>query len=43
MDRALKQSTHQFHKRFLHISKCLSCNAKRNTAVEDNKKKNEYS
>ena len=27
MDRAMKQSTHQFHKMFVHISKCLACNA----------------
>ena len=29
MDRAMKQSTHQFHKRFFHISKCLACNAEK--------------
>ena len=23
----MKQSTHQFHKIFFHISKCLACNA----------------
>ena len=44
MDHAMKQqSTHQFHKIFFHISKCLTCNAEKNIAVEDNKKKNEYS
>ena len=42
MDRAMKQSTHQFHKIFFHISKCLACNAEKNTAVEDYEKKNEY-
>ena len=26
MDRAMKQSTHQFHKIYFHISKCLACN-----------------
>ena len=39
MDRAMKQSTHQFHKIFFHISKCLACNAKKTTTVEDNKKR----
>ena len=29
MDRAMKQSTHQFHKIFFHISKCLACNAEK--------------
>ena len=38
MDRAMKQSTHQFHKIFFHISKCLACNAEKNITVEDNKK-----
>ena len=27
MDRAMKQSTHQLHKMFFYISKCLACNA----------------
>ena len=36
MDRAMKQSTHQFHKMFFHISKCLACNA--DTTAEDNMK-----
>ena len=39
MDRAIKQSTHQFHKIFLHISKCLACNAEKNITVEDNKQR----
>ena len=39
MDRAMKQSTHQFRKIFFHISKYLACNAKKNIAVEDNKKR----
>ena len=30
MDRAMKQSSHQFHKIFFHISKYLTCNAERN-------------
>ena len=38
MDRAMKQSTHQFHKIFFQISKCLACNAEKNITVEDNKK-----
>ena len=29
MNRAMKQSTHQFHKIFLRISKCLACNAEK--------------
>ena len=29
MDCAMKQLTHQFHKRFFHISKCLACNAEK--------------
>ena len=39
MDRAMKQSTHQFRKIFFHISKYLACHAKKNIAVEDNKKR----
>ena len=35
----MKQSTHQFHKIFLHISKCLACNAEKNITVEDNKQR----
>ena len=35
----MKQSTHQFRKIFFHISKYLACNAKKNIAVEDNKKR----
>ena len=38
MDRAMKQSTHQFQKVFFHISKCLAYNAEKNIAVEDYKK-----
>ena len=34
MDCAVKQLTHQFHKIFFHISKCLACNT-----VENNKKR----
>ena len=35
----MKQSAHQFHKKDFHISKCLACNAKKNTTVDDQKKK----
>ena len=35
----MKQLTHQFHKIFFHISKCLACNAEKNITVEDNKKR----
>ena len=38
----MKQSTHQFHKIFFRISKCLAGHAKKTLTVEDNKKKNEY-
>ena len=41
IDRAMKQSTHQFHKIFFHISKCLACNAE--TLQLKITKKNEYS
>ena len=34
----MKQPTHQFHKIFFHISKCLASNAEKFT-VEDNKKR----
>ena len=37
MDCAMKQSNHQFHKIFFHISKCLACNVEK--TVEDNKKR----
>ena len=40
MDRAMKQSTHQFHKIFFHISKCLARNAKKNITGEDKKRMN---
>ena len=39
MDHAINQSTHQFHKIFFHISKCLACNAEKIITVEDNKKR----
>ena len=40
MDRAMKQSAHQFHKKIFHISKGLACNAKKkNITVEENKKR----
>ena len=42
MNRAMKQSTHQFHRIFFHISKCLACNAKKTLQLKITKK-NEYS
>ena len=38
MDRAMKQSTHQFHKIFFHISKCLACNAEKALQLKITKK-----
>ena len=38
MDRAIKQSTHQFHKIFFHISKYLACNAEKTLPVKVTKK-----
>ena len=40
MDCPIKQSSHQFHKIFFRISKCLGCNGEK--SLED-KKRNEYS
>ena len=40
MDRAMKQSTHQFHKIFFHISKCLACNAEKTLQLKIAKKMN---
>ena len=39
MDRAMKQSTHQFHKIFFHISKCLACNAEKTLQLNTTKKR----
>ena len=39
MDCAVKQLTHQFHKIFFHISKCLACNTVKSITVENNKKR----
>ena len=39
MDRAMKQSTHQFHKIFFHISKCLACNAEKLLQLKITKKR----
>ena len=39
MDRAMKQSTHQFHKIFFRISKCLACNAEKKLQLNIKKKK----
>ena len=38
MDWAMKQSTHQFHKIFFHISKCLACNAEKTLQLKITKK-----
>ena len=40
MDRAMKQSTHQFHKIFFHISKCLACNAEETLQLKNKKRMN---
>ena len=42
MDWAMKQSTHQFHKIFFYISKCLACNGEKTLQLKITKK-NEYS
>ena len=39
MDRAMKQSTHQFHRRFFHISKCLACNEEKALQLKITKKR----
>ena len=41
MDCAMKQSTHQFHKKNFHISKCLACNVEKTLQLKITKK-NEY-
>ena len=38
MGRAIKQSTHQFHKIFFHISKCLACNTEKTLQLKITKK-----
>ena len=38
IDRPMKQSTHQFHKIFFHISKCLACNAEKLLQLKITKK-----
>ena len=38
MDRVMKQSTHQFHKIFFHISKCLACNGEKTLQLKTTKK-----
>ena len=35
----MKQSTHQFHKIFVHISKCLACNAEKTLHLKITKKR----
>ena len=39
MDRAMKQTTHQFHKIVFHISKSLACNAEKLLQLKITKKK----
>ena len=39
MDRAMKQSARQFHKIFIHISKCLACNTEKTLQLKIKKKK----
>ena len=39
MDRAMKQSPHQFHKIFFHILKCLACNAEKILQLKITKKR----
>ena len=39
MDHAMKQLTHQFHKMFFHISKCLACNAEKTLQLKITKKR----
>ena len=34
MDCAMKQSIHQFHKLFFHISKCLACNEEKTSQLK---------
>ena len=38
LDGAMKQSTHQFHNFFFHISKCLACNAEKTLQLNIAKK-----
>ena len=40
MDCAMKQSTHQFHKNFFHISKCLACNVEKTLQLKITKRMN---
>ena len=35
----MKKSTHQFHRRFFHISKCLACNAEKALQLKITKKR----
>ena len=37
MDRVMKQSTHQFHKTFFHLSKSLGCNAEKTLQLKNKK------
>ena len=38
----MKQSTRQFHKIFVHISKCLACNAEKTLQLKITKKRNQH-
>ena len=40
MGRAMKQSTHQFHKIVFHISKCSACNAEKTLQLKNKKRMN---
>ena len=40
MERAMKQSSHQFYKTFYHISKCLACNAEKTRQLKIKKRMN---
>ena len=39
MDRAMKQSTHHFHKIFFQFLKILACNAEKTITTENNEKR----
>ena len=39
MDHAMKQWTHQFHKRVFHFSKCLACNLEKTLQLKITKKR----
>ena len=39
IDRAMKLSTHQFHKIFFHISKCLACSTEKTLLLKITKER----